>query len=379
MTKTKVKLFIVIISLAIIITTFLIIKNSIKSDSSKTKTRSVFIVKEEIVENIIEISGNIQAAKSQSLQAAGNGSVVAVYGKTGDFVKKGQVLVELDTSEQEYELAKLQYEIAQVKINGSPKELELKRLQLKSLQNKLEDRKIIASFSGLLADFDVAVEDYLEAKDIVGTLIERSYLKASVEVVETDAPKLAAGQKVLCTFPAYPDKVIEGYVVSYPSVGTLTSRGAAIVEVEIRIDNPPEAILPNYSFTGEIEISPKETLLLVEKQAIGFEEGKTLERPFVGISMLDATESYYLWQNGITLPNGVDSGVVILEVVSGSPASKSGLQKGDVITKVDGNDVESLAEFRYELYKHTPGDIIKITYMRGNVEKNAEITLSKNS
>jgi len=275
MTKTKVKLFIVIISLAIIITTFLIIKNSIKSDSSKTKTRSVFIVKEEIVENIIEISGNIQAAKSQSLQAAGNGSVVAVYGKTGDFVKKGQVLVELDTSEQEYELAKLQYEIAQVKINGSPKELELKRLQLKSLQNKLEDRKIIASFSGLLADFDVAVEDYLEAKDIVGTLIERSYLKASVEVVETDAPKLAAGQKVLCTFPAYPDKVIEGYVVSYPSVGTLTSRGAAIVEVEIRIDNPPEAILPNYSFTGEIEISPKETLLLVEKQAIGFEEGKT--------------------------------------------------------------------------------------------------------
>jgi len=113
--------------------------------------------------------------------------------------------------------------------------------------------------------------------------------------------------------------------------------------------------------------------------AATFEEGKTLERPFVGISMLDATESYYLWQNGITLPNGVDSGVVILEVVSGSPASKSGLQKGDVITKVDGNDVESLAEFRYELYKHTPGDIIKITYMRGNVEKNAEITLSKNS
>ena len=143
-------------------------------------------------------------------------------------------------------------------------------IQKKSLEKKLEDRKIIANFSGILADFNVAPGDYLEAKDSVGTLVERSYLKSYVEVVETDAPKLAANQIVYCTFPSYPDHTVEGYVVSYPQVGTLTSRGASIVQVEIRIDNPPQIILPNYSFTGQIQITPPQTILLAPKEAVSF-------------------------------------------------------------------------------------------------------------
>lgn len=235
-----------------------------------------YTVIEEVVENVIEVSGNIAAAQSQELQAAGSGTVIGVYASEGDKVKKGQTLVQLDMEDQEYELARLDYNIAQTKINGSPKELELMQLQRKALQKKLDNRKITASFSGVLADFDVAVGDYLEAQDSVGTLIERSYLKSYVEVVETDAPKLVAGQKVYCTFPAYTKSVLEGYVVSYPAVGTLTNRGASIVKVEIRIDNPPEEILPNYSFTGEIEISPPETLLLVEKEAVATEDGRMI-------------------------------------------------------------------------------------------------------
>ena len=91
-----------------------------------------------------------------------------------------------------------------------------------------------------------------------------------MEVVETDAPKLAANQIVYCTFPSYPDHTVEGYVVSYPQVGTLTSRGASIVQVEIRIDNPPQIILPNYSFTGQIQITPPQTILLAPKEAVSF-------------------------------------------------------------------------------------------------------------
>ena len=239
------------------------------------QSAQTYTVTKEIVQNVIEISGTVEAAESQNLQAAGDGQVMAVYASQGDFVKKGQVLVELDTTQQEYEIAKLDYDIAQTKITGNAKELELKNIQRKSLVKKLEDRKIIASFSGILADFDVSVGEYLEAKDSVGTLVERSYLKSYVEVVETDAPKLAANQIVYCSFPAYPDNMVSGYVVSYPQVGTVTSRGASVVKAEIRIDNPPEIILPNYSFTGEIEISPPETLLLVEKEAVGFNGKQT--------------------------------------------------------------------------------------------------------
>lgn len=261
----------VLVALAVATVSIVFARQGRVNASNKSRT---YMVTKEVVQNVIEISGNVEAAQSQSLQAAGDGQVMAVYAKQGDHVKKDQVLVELDTSEQEYEIAKLNYDIAQVKITGNAKELELKQIQRRSLMKRLEDRKIIASFDGILADFDVTVGEYLEAKDSVGTLVERSYLKSYVEVVETDAPKLAANQTVYCTFPAYGEEPVKGYVVSYPQVGTLTSRGASVVKVEIRIDNPPELILPNYSFTGEIEISPPQTLLLAENEAVGFSDGQ---------------------------------------------------------------------------------------------------------
>ena len=109
------------------------------------------------------------------------------------------------------------------------------------------------------------------------------------------------------------------------------------------------------------------------------EQGGAIERPYVGISMLDITDSYYLWQAGIYVPNGINAGVAIVEVVEDSPASKSGLQKGDIIIKLEDEEIDSLAEFRYELYKHSPGEEIEITYNRNGKEQKTKITLSKSS
>lgn len=107
------------------------------------------------------------------------------------------------------------------------------------------------------------------------------------------------------------------------------------------------------------------------------EKGESVKRPYIGISMLDITDSYYLWQAGITLPNGVDKGVAILEVVSSSPAEKAKLQKGDIITKIEEEEISSVAELRYELYKYSPGDKIKIKYNRDGKETTTELTLEE--
>src|SRR5574344_1295308 len=116
------------------------------------------------------------------------------------------------------------------------------------------DKSYIATFDGVIADLDADPGDYLEAKDSIGTLVDTSYLKAEVEIAETDVIKLKAGQKVEFTFPAY-DGTIEGYLVSYPAIGEVTTRGATVVKAVVRIDNAPSKILPNYSFTGKIQIT----------------------------------------------------------------------------------------------------------------------------
>lgn len=233
--------------------------------------KAFYNVSKETYENVIEVSGNISAAQKQELQAAGAGTVEAVYVKEGDHVTKGQIILELDDIEQRYNLASLDYDIAQKQISGSAREIELLRSKRETLVKKLEDRKVVATFDGIVVKLSVAVGDYLQAQDSVGTLIDRSYMTTSVEVVETDVAKLKIGQKVTFTFPAY-SKPVEGYVYAYPNMGTITNRGATVVPVDVRIDNPPDEILPNYSFTGEIEITAPKTVILVENQAIGYDD-----------------------------------------------------------------------------------------------------------
>jgi len=112
--------------------------------------------------------------------------------------------------------------------------------------------------------------------------------------------------------------------------------------------------------------------------ANAIEEGGEVVRPYIGISMVDLSEEYYLWQNRIVIPEGVNEGIAIVEVVDNSPASKAGLKKGDIIVKLGNNDTGSLAEFRYELYKHKVGDKLTVSYYRDGKLKNTSITLGKN-
>lgn len=235
-------------------------------------------VRSETFTNIIEIAGTISAAKEQKLQAAGTGTVTAVFVTEGDTIRSGDRILKLDDAEQRYNLAKLDYDIAQRQISGSPRELALMRTQRDVLIQRIKDREIIANFNGVIAEFTAAVGDVFEAKDSVGVIVDRSYLTATVEVAETDAPKLRAGQKVTLKFPALANEPVEGRVFSFPAMAAKSNRGASVVKAEIRVDDPPDLILPNYSFTGEIEISPPVTLLLVERWAIGWEDVGGAER-----------------------------------------------------------------------------------------------------
>ena len=107
------------------------------------------------------------------------------------------------------------------------------------------------------------------------------------------------------------------------------------------------------------------------------EKGKELERPFIGITMLNATDTYRLYQNGIRLSNDIEEGVVIVNISEGSGADKAGLQRGDVITSINGNKVSNVAYLKYELYKSKVGDTVEIKILRDKKEKTVKVTLTK--
>jgi multidrug efflux pump subunit AcrA (membrane-fusion protein) len=162
----------------------------------------------------------------------------------------------------------------QERVNGASAKLALMEEQRNVLRQNIADRGLTARFDGVIGQLKLAEGDYAKAQDVFGYLIDRSYLKATVEVVETDAARLKAGQKVRLDFAAYPDLAVEGEVVSYPAVGRITSRGATVLDTEIRVDNPADEIIPGYSFTGEIIGGPPERVLTVEAAAIAYENGR---------------------------------------------------------------------------------------------------------
>lgn len=260
----------VIIAAAIVAGILLILSGLRLIFSKSAAEKNIYTVQVETYENVIEISGIVSAAQEQTLQALSAGTVMGVYVKAGDKVKKGKVILQLDDTTEQYNLAKHDYDMATTRISGAARELNLKQTQRLSLLQKIEDRKVVATFNGVIADLDVAVGDSLEAKDSIGTLVNIDYLTAEVEVSETDVGKLSVGQSVELNFAAYP-KPVKGYVESWPAIGEVTSRGATIVKAKIRIDDYPDAILPNFSFTGKIQIEAPVDNIVVERYAIGYE------------------------------------------------------------------------------------------------------------
>lgn len=104
--------------------------------------------------------------------------------------------------------------------------------------------------------------------------------------------------------------------------------------------------------------------------------GETVERPLLGVSMLNLADRYYLYQEGITLNTELKTGVVIIQVQNGSPAAKAGLKRGDIITSMDDEKITSVANLRYHLYRHSVGDTANITIEREGKKKTLEIKLT---
>lgn len=272
--KSKKTRIIVIVCIAALVGGWYVFR---KPKSTKTGDLPPLTVKKEIERNQIEVSGYIEAAQTQVLEAPGEGFVEQVRIKEGDKVEKGTLLFALDTDKQSYAVAEHAFAIKREQINGASQKLSLMEQEQRLLEKQLSDRKVYAKFDGIVAALTISQGQYARAKDTFGTLIDRSFLKATVEIAESDASRLAVGQKVDMTFPAEPDIKVQAEVISYPAIARLTGLGRTVVDTLIRLDNPPEKILPGYSFNGTIVTGADSEALIVEQDAIRYVEGK----PFV--------------------------------------------------------------------------------------------------
>ena len=69
-------------------------------------------------------------------------------------------------------------------------------------------------------------------------------------------------------------------------------------------------------------------------------------------------------------------GAIVDKTLPGTPAADAGLQPGDVITKVNGQDVKDAGDLTRVIGMMKPGDKAQLTYMRNGAEKTADVTVA---
>jgi len=105
-------------------------------------------------------------------------------------------------------------------------------------------------------------------------------------------------------------------------------------------------------------------------------------RPYLGIHYLDLGNSPGIddaWSQGRTAGALIlsDKNSKISGVAKNSPAEVAGLRDGDIIIKIDNENLSQKIDLAEIVSQHSPADKIQITILRNGEEKTIEVTLSE--
>ena len=231
------------------------------------------VVEETVYTQTIDLSGYVEPIDILEAKFRSTGAVTGIYVSEGDYVKEGQLLASIDNTSQLMSLQSIENQIAEAKINGSVRQLELLEMQRKNAENNLDYTNLYAYFDGVVADVGVELNGYSEAGKAAVTIIDKSKLKATVEIDEIDMQYVEIGQKATLSFDSLPGVDVEAYVSYIPMLGRYTNQGIGVVDVELTIDNPPTSLIPGFTFEGTIEVEGEVSMLILPSEAVQQERG----------------------------------------------------------------------------------------------------------
>ncbi len=145
------------------------------------------------------------------------------------------------------------------------------------------------------------------------------------------------------------------------SGGALVNANGELVGINTAISSGT-GYYTGYSFAVPSNIVKKVTYDLIKHGEV--------QRVQLGINIMDNNSEVQALNNLST-----DKGVVVTGVVKGGNAQKNGMKLKDIILSVSGQDVNTTSELQGKLAMYNPGDKVKISLMRGEVQKTIDVVL----
>ncbi len=98
-------------------------------------------------------------------------------------------------------------------------------------------------------------------------------------------------------------------------------------------------------------------------------DGKVV-RVWIGVRGADMS-------SGAEQDHGTEGGAMLREIVPGGPAANAGLVSGDVITRLNDVQIDSMSSLVVALRSHQPGETVMVTYRRGSQELTVSVVLAE--
>lgn len=230
--------------------------------------------------------GSVTPVRGVDVTTEISGLVREIHFKSGQDVKKGEVLVELNADADKAQLAaleaaaelsatvlkrdKAQFEaqaIAQAQVDADAADLKSKRALADQQRANIDKKTIRAPFAGRLGITTVNPGQYVNPGDKIVTLQTIDQVYVDFNLPQKSVGQLAVGQVVNVTTDGFPGVVFPGKITAIsPKVDTTTRN----VIVEATLPNPKRQLLPGMFANAAVEVGDKKHYLTLPQTAITY-------------------------------------------------------------------------------------------------------------
>jgi len=262
------------------------IKEYIKKNAEQLITVSAEKVTFESWQPQIKATGTLLAVNGSDIVPEVPGIIEKIYFNSGDTVKEGEALLDLNSDVEkaqlaslkaQVEMAKITYKrdqeqlkaqaISQAKVDEDLYDLKDKEAQQKAIEVLIEKKHIKAPFKGRLGICSLNPGIYLNTGDVIVTLQDTSALLIDFSLPQQMFPTVKVGKKIQMHFDMYPQKVFSGKITSINPIIDTDTRNFL---VEADVDNPNGDLLPGMFGVIDLYTSQPQKHLTLPQTALTF-------------------------------------------------------------------------------------------------------------
>ena len=234
----------------------------------------------------IEAIGFIEPNQGLDISNESAGKVKAIKFESGQLVKSGDLLINLDASVEEANLKASQGRMPATKANldrmrslyakgtvskGNLDDAEADYLQLagqiESLQATIDRMYIRAPFSGQVGIRNAYLGQYLSAGSQIVRLEDTSMMKIRFTIPQTDISKLKTGQTLHIYVDAYPQQPFQGTV---SAIEPAVNAQSGVVQVQAAIPNSDGLLRSGMFAKVQVQLPVEPAQIAIPQTAINF-------------------------------------------------------------------------------------------------------------